>query len=68
MGSTRPKNNILLEEEQLALVCLAPASKDEFELEFSGLSEPELWRFLAELSRAGALQFLSLNRAEFLKS
>ena len=26
MGSTRPKNNILLEEEQLALVCLAPAS------------------------------------------
>ena len=25
MGSTRPKNNILLEEEQLALVCLAPA-------------------------------------------
>ena len=26
MGSTRPKNNILLEEEQLALVCLALAS------------------------------------------
>ena len=28
---------------------------DEFELEFSGSSEPELWRFRAESSRAGAL-------------
>ena len=37
---------------------------DEFELEFSGLSKPELWRFRAEPSRAGALQFSSWNRAD----
>ena len=28
---------------------------DEFELDFSGSSEPELWKFQAEPSRAGAL-------------
>ena len=39
-------------------------SRDEFELEFSGSSEPELWRFQAESSRAGALQFSSWNRAD----
>ena len=39
-------------------------SRDEFELEFSGSSEPELWRFRAEPSRAGALQFSSWNRAD----
>ena len=33
--------------------------RDEFEPEFSGSSEPELWRFRAEPSRAGALQFSS---------
>ena len=44
-------------------------TRDEFELEFSGSSEPELWRFRAEPSRAGALQFSSWNRAEiFLRS
>ena len=41
---------------------------DGFELEFFGLSEPELWRFRLERARAGALQFSSWNRAEiFLK-
>jgi hypothetical protein len=30
-------------------------TRDEFELEFSGSSEPELWMFRAESSRAGAL-------------
>ena len=40
------------------------ATRDEFELEFSGSSKPELWRFRAELSRAGALQFSSWNRAD----
>ena len=39
-------------------------SSDEFELEFSGSSEPELGRFRAESSRAGALQFSSQNRAD----
>ena len=39
-------------------------SSDEFELEFSGSSEPELWRVRAESSRAGALQFSSWNRAD----
>ena len=39
--------------------------RDEFELEFSGSSEPELWMCRAESSRAGALQFSSWNRAEF---
>ena len=34
-------------------------SRDEFELEFSGSSEPELWMYQAESSRAGALQFSS---------
>mgnify|MGYP006975726399 CR=1 FL=1 len=43
-------------------------SRDGFELEFSGSSEPELWSLRAESSRAGALQFSSWNRAEiFLK-
>ena len=42
-------------------------SRDEFELEFSGSSEPELWRFRAEPSRAGALRFSSWNRAENFK-
>ena len=37
---------------------------DEFELDFSGSSEPELWRFRAESSQAGALQFLSWNWAD----
>ena len=32
---------------------------DEFELEFSGSSEPELWSFQVDPSRAGALQFSS---------
>ena len=32
-------------------------SSDEFELEFSGSSEPVLWRFRAELSRAGHFNF-----------
>ena len=39
-------------------------SRDKFELEFSGSSEPELWRFRAETSRAGALQFSSWNWAD----
>jgi hypothetical protein len=39
-------------------------NRDEFEQEFSGSSEPELWRFRAEQSRAGALQFPSWNRAD----
>ena len=39
-------------------------TRDEFELEFSGSSEPELWSFRAESSRAGALQFPSWNRAD----
>ena len=44
-------------------------SSDGFELEFSGSSEPELWKFRAESSRAGALQFSSWNRAEiFLRT
>ena len=44
-------------------------NRDEFELEFSGSSEPELWSFRAESSRAGALQFSSWNRAEiFLRT
>ena len=30
-------------------------ARDGFELEFSGSSEPELWKFQAEPSRAGAL-------------
>ena len=38
--------------------------RDGFELEFSGSSKPELWRFRAEPSRAGALQFPSWNRAD----
>ena len=46
-----------------------PVSSDGFELEFSGSSEPELWSFRAESSRAGALQFSSWNRAEiFLRT
>ena len=32
---------------------------DEFELEISGSSEPELWSFQVDPSRAGALQFSS---------
>ena len=32
-------------------------SRDEFELEFSGSSEPELKIFRAESSRAGAFSF-----------
>ena len=39
-------------------------SSDEPELDFSGSSRAELWRFRAEPSRAGALQFSSWNRAE----
>ena len=39
-------------------------NRDGFEQEFSGSSEPELWRFRAEPSRAGALQFPSWNRAD----
>ena len=39
-------------------------TRDEFKLEFSGSSEPKLWRFRVEPSRAGALQFSSWNRAE----
>ena len=38
--------------------------RDGFEPEFPGSSEPELWKFRAELSRAGALQFPSWNRAD----
>ena len=34
-------------------------SSDEFELEFSGSSEPELWSFRVDPSQAGALQFSS---------
>ena len=46
--------------------CICPADgSDEFQLEISGSSKPELWRFRAEPSRAGALQFSSWNRAEF---
>ena len=41
-----------------------PLTSDEFELEFSGSSEPELWRIRAESSRAEALQFPSWNRAD----
>ena len=37
---------------------------DEPEPEFSSSSEPELWSFRAEPSRAGALQFPSWNRAD----
>ena len=37
-------------------------SRDEFELEFSSSSKPELWRFQAKPS--WALQFLSWNRAD----
>jgi hypothetical protein len=43
----------------LEISFLALITRDEFELEFSGSSEPELWRFRAEPSRAGALQFSS---------
>ena len=38
--------------------------RDEFELEFSGSSRAEIWRFRAEPSQPGALQFLSWNRAD----
>ena len=37
---------------------------DEFELEFSGSSELELWKFQADPSRAWALYFPSWNRAD----
>ena len=40
------------------------STRDEFELEFSGSSEPELWIFRLERARAGALQFSSWNRAD----
>ena len=40
------------------------STSDEPKPEFSSLSEPELWRFRAEPSRAGALQFPSWNRAD----
>ena len=39
-------------------------SSDEPEPEFSSSSRAELWRFRAEPSRAGALQFPSWNRAD----
>ena len=39
-------------------------ARDEFDLEFSGSSKPELWKIRAESSRAGAFQFLSWNGAE----
>ena len=38
--------------------------RDEFKLEFSSSSKPELWSFQAEPSQAGALKFSSLNRAD----
>ena len=41
-----------------------PTTSDEPEPEFSSSSRAELWRFPAEPSRAGALQFPSWNRAE----
>ena len=31
------------------------STRDEFELEFSGSSKPELWKFRADPSQAGAL-------------
>ena len=39
-------------------------TRDEFELELSNSSKPELWKFRAKPSRAGALQFSSWNRTE----
>ena len=41
-----------------------PSTSDEPEPEFSSSSRAELWRFRAEPSRAGALQFPSWNRAD----
>ena len=43
-------------------------TSDEFELKFSSSSQAELWRFRAEPSQAGALQFPSWNRAEIFLS
>ena len=55
-------------EDELTLWTLVTSS-DEFELEFSGSSEPELWSFRVDPSQAGALQFSSWNRAEiFLRT
>ena len=50
-------------EDELTLWTLVTSS-DEFELEFSGSSEPELWSFRVDPSQAGALQFSSWNRAD----
>ena len=54
------KNYVQIDPQFVAMVCC----RDEFELEFSGSSEPELWSFWAESCRAGALQFSSWNRAD----
>ena len=50
---------------QIRLICLEDQgtqismvfTRDEFELEFSGSSKPELGKFRAELSRAGHFNF-----------
>ena len=51
-----------MEPAQYGLDSRTLATRDEFKLEFSGSSEPELWRFQAEPSW-GTL-FSSWNRAD----
>ena len=50
----------------VVIVSHSAFNRDEFELEFSSSSKPEMWRFQAEPSQAWAIQFRAKNELTIL--